>query len=101
MFLGGSVQHSSKSALLLLRMHPSQVGMFRFLLEAHGHTGFFTVLEKQTALVKFGYAQEMEQQVAKVLKEIATTVPFTCEPWPMDGATRLVGSIEKVRQTDE
>ncbi|MBQ9536399.1 MAG: DUF4911 domain-containing protein [Desulfovibrionaceae bacterium] len=56
--------------------------MFRFLLEAHAHLAYFTVLERQTALLKLSYPIMREAQVLKTLDEMAASVSFTVKPWP-------------------
>ena len=71
------------SSFLLLRMEPKNVAMFRFLLEAYGHLAYFTVLERRPVLMKLGFSPDMERQVHRALDEIAESVPFTVEPWPV------------------
>ena len=73
-----------RSSYLLLRMEPKNVAMFRFLLEAYGHLAYFTVLERRPVLMKLGFSPDMERQVHVALAEIAASVPFTVEPWPLD-----------------
>lgn len=73
-----------RSSYLLLRMEPKNVAMFRFLLEAYGHLAYFTVLERRPVLMKLGFSPDMERQVHAALAEIAASVPFTVEPWPLD-----------------
>ena len=73
-----------RSSYLLLRMEPKNVAMFRFLLEAYGHLAYFTVLERRPVLIKLGFSPDMERQVHAALAEIAASVHFTVEPWPLD-----------------
>ncbi|MBR4742473.1 MAG: DUF4911 domain-containing protein [Desulfovibrio sp.] len=73
-----------QSAHYLIRVAPEHIAMFRYLLESYGHTGYFTVLERKTALLKFSYVKEMESVVRQRLQQIAVSVPFCLESWPFE-----------------
>ncbi|MBQ7739299.1 MAG: DUF4911 domain-containing protein [Desulfovibrionaceae bacterium] len=72
----------NRSKSLLITIRPENIAMFRFILEAHGHLAYFTVLERQTAVLKLAYTRDRESAVFACLEEIAATVPFTQKPWP-------------------
>lgn len=73
-----------RSASLLVRLEPQHVAMFRFLLESYGHTAFFTVLERRTALLRLRFSPQCRKAVLAALEEMAATVPFRVEAWPWD-----------------
>ena len=75
---------SRKSAHYLIRIAPEQIAMFRYLLESYSHNGYFTVLERKTARLKFSYSRDMASIVEKTLSEIAQSVPFSIEAWPFE-----------------
>ena len=70
------------SGRLLVRVHPSQVGMFRFLLEAYEHVAYFTVLNKYEALLKIVFSPHREKAARAALDEIAHSLPLEIRPWP-------------------
>ena len=71
------------SARLLVSLAPSQVGMFRFLLEAYDNLACFSVLNKTTALLKIVYSPHQEQEVLQALDAISRVVPLDVRPWPL------------------
>ena len=73
---------SSLSAALLITIQPKDIAMFRFILEAHSHLAYFTVIERQTAILKLAYPKALEAKVLDCLEEIAATVSFSHHPWP-------------------
>ncbi|MBQ7606765.1 MAG: DUF4911 domain-containing protein [Desulfovibrionaceae bacterium] len=60
-----------------LRLPPSQVGYFRFLLEAYENVAYFTVVDRHAAWIRLVYTREMESQFRSVLAEIAETIECT------------------------
>lgn len=62
------------SAQLLVRLDPTQVGMFRFLLEAYDHVAYFTVLDRHEALLKVVFSPHCEGAVRSTLAEIAVSL---------------------------
>ncbi|MCR4665992.1 MAG: DUF4911 domain-containing protein [Desulfovibrio sp.] len=75
----------SASSVTYIRLCPSDIAVFRFLLEAYEHVGYFSVLERQTSLLKFVYTEDMAQIAHRALREIAGSVPLTILPSPFSG----------------
>lgn len=73
----------SCSGLLLVRVPPARVGMFRFLLEGYDNLAYFTVLERQTALLKLVFSPHREYFVRAALMQMAETMPLCVEEWPV------------------
>ena len=73
------------SMFLLVRLAPSAVAMFRFLLEGYGHLALFTVLDRQEALLKLVFSPHQEGTVRDALAAIAERVEISVEPWPLSG----------------
>ncbi len=71
------------SRFLLVRLAPSSVAMFRFLLEGYGHLALFTVLDRQAALLKLVFSPHQEGAVREALAAIAETVDIGVEAWPL------------------
>ncbi|MBQ9452388.1 MAG: DUF4911 domain-containing protein [Desulfovibrio sp.] len=77
-----SLEPASHSASLLIYIAPEQIAIFRFLLEAYGHTAFFTVLERRTALLRLIFSPHYKTAVQNVLTEMAQSIPFSVKKWP-------------------
>ena len=77
-----SLSPARRSRLLLIRIAPCDVGLFRFVLEAHDNLGLFTVLDSRAALLKLLYSPHQEQEVQETLAEIAQLLPLQISPWP-------------------
>ena len=71
------------SGRLLLRLTPEHIALFRFLLEAYDNFAYFTVLERRTALLKLVFSPQRERAVRRALAEMARSLPFTAEDWPL------------------
>ena len=71
-----------RSARLLVRLDPSRVGMFRFLLEAYENVAYFTVLDRRAALLKIVFSPHREAAARAALAEIAASLPLEALPWP-------------------
>ncbi len=80
--LGPPLAPATQSGLLLVRLEPSLVGMFRFLLEAYEHLAYFSVLNRQEALLKIVFSPHRERAVHAALAEIHESVPLHIMPWP-------------------
>lgn len=72
----------SCSRHVLVRLAPAQVGMFRFFLEAYDNVAYFTVLERQTALLKVVFSPHQERYAREALAQIGESLPLTIGEWP-------------------
>lgn len=70
------------SQRLLVRVAPSQVGMFRFLLEAYEHVAYFTVLNRHEALLKIVFSPHRERAARQALQDISWSLPIEVQEWP-------------------
>ncbi len=64
----------SVSSFIIVRLNPSKVGMFRFLLEAWDNCAGFSVLNSKVAELKVFFSPDLEKQVKKVLSCIAEEI---------------------------
>lgn len=71
-----------RSGRLLVRLAPTQTGMFRFLLEAYDNLAYFSVLHRREALLKLVFSPHCEQAVRAALAEIAQSLPLEVREWP-------------------
>lgn len=71
------------AARLLVRVPSAQVGLFRFLLEAHDHLASFTVLDRREALLKLLFSPHEERRVRSALADMAEVVDVVVMPWPV------------------
>ena len=76
----------SRSASLLVRLAPEHTAMFRFLLEAYGHTVYFTVLERDAALLRLVFSPHCAAAAREALAQMARSLPFSVEAWPAEQA---------------
>ncbi len=80
--IGSPLAPATLSKNILVRVIPSQVGMFRFLLEAYEHIAYFSVINKQEALLKIVFSPHREQATLQALEEIGHSMEITLLPWP-------------------
>lgn len=76
----------ARSARLLVRLAAEDTALFRFLLEGYDNTAYFTVLEPRTALLKLVFSPHLEEALRRALAEMAGSLEFSVEPWPLDRA---------------
>ena len=76
----------ARSARLLVRLAAEDTALFRFLLEGYDNTAYFTVLEPRTALLKLVFSPHREEALRRALGEMAESLEFSVEPWPLDRA---------------
>lgn len=76
----------ARSARLLVRLAAEDTALFRFLLEGYDNTAYFTVLEPCTALLKLVFSPHREEALRRALAEMAESLEFSVEPWPLDRA---------------
>jgi len=74
------------SLRFLARLAPQDVGMFRFLLEAHDNLAYFTVLDAGEALLSVVCSPHQENAVRRALEDIGQCLPLRYEPWPVGHA---------------
>ncbi len=67
------------SACLYLRLAKSDVGMFRFLLEAEDNLGYMTVVDRKAAVVQFVFSPHQEKAARAYLESMRPLVPFSLE----------------------
>jgi len=65
-----------RAARLYLHLPSGQVGLFRFLLEAHDNLALFTVLDRHRAAVRLSFPPDQEAAVREALARIAEEVPL-------------------------
>ncbi len=80
--IGPPLEPATVSKELLVRLAPSQVGMFRFLLEAYEHIAYFSVINKQEALLKIVFSPHRERATLQALEEIGQSLAIEILPWP-------------------
>lgn len=71
------------SAVLLIRIAPRDVGLFRFLLEGRDNLGLFTVLDPRAALLKLLFSPHQASDMRVALSEMSELVSFEVEEWPV------------------
>ena len=76
------------SGLLQVRLHPSHVALFRFLLEAYDNLALFSVLDRRQALLKVMFSPHQELEVRRMLSTFSDAIPFEILPWPCRGGSR-------------
>lgn len=81
--LGPPLPAPAVSSLLLVRLAPSKVGMFRFLLEGYDNLAYFTVLERHTALLKIVFSPHRDSFMREALTQIAASLPLEVQEWPV------------------
>ncbi len=67
------VDHSD---CLYIKIAPSKVGLFRFLLEAYDNLALFTVLDKYQAILKIFYSPHQKIEVLQRLEDMKSFVAF-------------------------
>lgn len=83
----------ARSASLLVRLAPGDTALFRFLLEAYGHTAYFTMLEKRTSLARVIFSPHQAQAVRAALRAIGQSLPLRVAGWPFPCG--LVGAVPR------
>lgn len=77
-----SLPPAFSSSVLVIRIAPRDVGLFRFLLEGRDNLGLFTVLDSRAALLKLLFSPHQAADMRIALREMAEQVPFDVEEWP-------------------
>ena len=84
-----SLPPAPRSAVLLIRIAPRDVGLFRFLLEARDNLALFTVLDPRAALLKLLFSPHQSDDVRAALADMAAMLPFRVEEWSMPRGPRV------------
>ena len=63
-----------RSQRFYVELPPAQVGMFRFLLEAHDNLALFTVLSRQRAVLQLSCAPGREAELRQALADMSLLV---------------------------
>ena len=77
-----SLPPAFSSAVLLIRIAPRDVGLFRFLLEGRDNLGLFTVLDPRAALLKLLFSPHQAAEMRAALTEMAELLPFEVHERP-------------------
>ena len=64
------------SSRIYVRLDQAHIALFKFLLEAHGHLGFMSVVDRHQAILKLSYTPDCEREMREFLEEARETVPF-------------------------
>ena len=62
------------SRRLYLRLAPADMALLKFLLEAQGHVGILSVVDRHAAMAKLTYSPDMEREVLEFLEQARQTV---------------------------
>lgn len=64
------------SSRLYVKLNREHLALFKFLLEAHGHLGIMSVVDRHAAVAKVSYSPDCEREMRAFLEEARRTVPF-------------------------
>jgi len=65
------------SERLYIRIDPSKIGLFRFLLEAYDNLGIFTVANKFTGLLQLRFSPHQSREMRQFLDSVRTEMDVT------------------------
>lgn len=65
-----------RSSRIYVGIARENVGLLKFLLEAHGHLGIMSVLDRHAAVAQIAYSPDCERELRAFLEEAAQTVPL-------------------------
>lgn len=66
-----------RSARLYIRLDPSLIGKFRFLLESCDNLGIFTVVNKFKGILQLRYSPQQEREFKEFLESVQGMIPHT------------------------
>ncbi|MEZ7195877.1 DUF4911 domain-containing protein [Pseudodesulfovibrio sp. 9FUS] len=66
-----------------VRIAPSDIGLFRFLLEGYDNLGVFTVVNKFKGILLLRYSPHLKREVRTFLKAAATEMDVAILPTPL------------------
>lgn len=64
------------SSRLYVRLKQEHIALFKFLLEAHGHLGYMSVVDRHAAILKLSYSPDCEREMRDFLSEARTRLPL-------------------------
>jgi len=65
------------SARLYLKLETRHLGLLRFLLEAQGHLGLATTLDRHAGIAKVIYSPDCEREMEAFLEQASELIPLT------------------------
>lgn len=76
-----------------LRLLPEHIGLLRFHLEAGGHLGLMTVVDRQAAVIRLNHPASLSREIGDFLDALANDIPelailWRAPPEPPDIAAR-------------
>ncbi len=71
-----------RSGRIYVRIDPSRVHMFRFLLEAEDNLGLMTVVDRWGAVLLVRFSPHQEREMRAFLRDMQQSLPFTIVPFP-------------------
>ncbi len=95
--IGPPLAPATESEQLLVQVPPSQVGMFRFLLEAYEHIAYFSVINRHKALLKIVFSPHRAKAARWALDEIGQSMEVIFLPWPFSAIHKKQDDSEKQR----
>jgi hypothetical protein len=66
-----------ESARLYCRLHPSQVHLFRYFLEAEDNLGLMTVVDRWGAVAQIRFSPHQEEDMRRFLEDLRDILPFS------------------------
>jgi len=66
-----------------VRIGPSDIALFRFLLEGHDNLGLFTVVDKYKGILLLRYSPHLHREMHRFLKDAGTEMELTILPSPL------------------
>ncbi|WP_316898693.1 DUF4911 domain-containing protein [Pseudodesulfovibrio indicus] len=71
------------SARTYVRIQPSDIGLFRFLLEGHDNLGVFTVVNNRQGILLLRYSPHLKREMGAFIKQAATEMELEILPAPL------------------
>ncbi len=68
------------SARTYVRIAPTNIGVFRFLLEGHDNLGIFTVVDKFKGILLLRYSPHLKREMKQFIKQVATEMEIEVLP---------------------
>lgn len=67
---------------MYIQIEPSQIGLFRFLLEAYDNLGIFTVTNKFKGILQLRYSPHLHREMKAFVKDAGTEIEIKVLPTP-------------------